>query len=170
MRVRVIPQDHRGRRVGLAGLAPGMGQQQERMAQEPTPSPAVQQQRQPEHRQRKTARFPAKPQKWPGCPATWARCDSAPHCSHLQPARTHSWFLHLANTGEGREAAAAPDCGRQGKAEGGPGSGMRPCARHIGHSMHAEAGTGQADKHGGDQRRRSRDHFHPPVARCSGLR
>ena len=57
------------------------------MAQEHTPAPAVQKQRQPEHRQGKTTWFAAKPQERPGCPATQIRRDTAPHCYH-PPAGT----------------------------------------------------------------------------------
>ena len=45
---RVMPEHHGGSDVGLAGLPSGVDQEQERVTEQPAPSPAIQQQRQPE--------------------------------------------------------------------------------------------------------------------------
>ena len=80
----VVPQDHGSGGVGLAGLASGVDQQQERVAQEPAPSPAIQRQRQPEDHKSETTRFSAKPQQWLRCPAGWVRCGRTPQRHHLR--------------------------------------------------------------------------------------
>ena len=80
----VVRQDHGDRRVGLAGLASGVDQQQERVAQEPAPSPAIQRQRQPEDHKSETSRFPAKSQQWLRCPIGWVRCGRTPQRHHLR--------------------------------------------------------------------------------------
>jgi hypothetical protein len=54
---------------GLPVFSPGVDQHQERVAQEPAPSAAIQRQRQPEDRKSETTWFPAKPQQWLRCPA-----------------------------------------------------------------------------------------------------
>ena len=80
----VVPQDHGSGGVGLAGLASGVDQQQERVAQEPAPSAAIQRQRQPEDRKGETTRFPAKSQQWLRCPVGWVRCGRTPQRHHLR--------------------------------------------------------------------------------------
>ena len=80
----VVRQDHGDRRVGLAGFPPGVDQHQERVAQEPAPSAAIQRQRQPEYRKSETTWFPAKPQQWLRCPARWVRCGRTPQRHHLR--------------------------------------------------------------------------------------
>ena len=63
VRFRVVRQGHRNGGVGLAGLPSGVDEEQEGVAQEPAPSPAIERQRQSEDCESETTWLPANPEE-----------------------------------------------------------------------------------------------------------
>ena len=77
---RVPRQGHRDSRARLAGLPPRVDDYQERVAQEPAPSPPVQRQRQSKNCKSETPWLPSNPEKRLRLRADWVGCDGSPDC------------------------------------------------------------------------------------------
>ena len=77
---RVPRQGHRDSGARLAGLPSRVDEHQERVSQEPAPSPSVQRQRQPEDRQSETPWLLANAEERLGFRADWVGCDGSPDC------------------------------------------------------------------------------------------